>query len=129
LTAVRINRRRENHPRFPIRVPAVSEPMETPGRPEPAEAQDLSRGGMLLQLAQALAPGAPVRVTLSLQRRPPLVLEGTVAWVRPDPDVPGWALGIRFAGELPGELVAEIALEEHPPWGRPPARDRGSEGA
>jgi hypothetical protein len=57
-----------------------------------------------------------VRVTLRLSRRPPLTLIGTVAWTRPHPDFPGWALGIRFDAELPGEMVAEIADAEYPPW-------------
>lgn len=114
------DRRRAGQTRLPVRVRAVTEPVETPGSSEVGEAQNLSRGGALLHLAKVLAPGAAVRVTLRLHRRPPLALVGTVAWVQPHPDLPGWALGIRFGGELPGELVAEIADEEHPPWATAP---------
>jgi hypothetical protein len=110
------NRRRPGQPRLPLRIPAVTERVDTPGDPEVGEAQNLSPSGVALRLETTLAPGAAVRVTLRLSRRPPLTLAGTVLWVRPHPDLPGWALGIRFDAELPGELVAEIGDEEHPPW-------------
>jgi hypothetical protein len=116
---MRLNRRRAGQARLPLRVPVVAEPVERPEGPETGEAQDLSAGGVALRLARALAPGASVRVTLRLRRRPPISLKGTVAWVRPHPDFPGWSLGIRFGEELPGEMVAEIADEEHPPWAAP----------
>jgi hypothetical protein len=103
-------------PRFPVRVPAVTEPAGTPGDPAVGEVENLSRSGMLLRLAKTLAPGTALRVTLSLCRRAPIVMTGTVVWVRPRSRFPAWALGIRFGEELPGDLVAEIADEEHPPW-------------
>lgn len=111
-----LERRRSGQPRFPIRVPAVTEPLGSAGGPGWGEAQDLSAGGILLRLEQALRPGAAARVTLRLRHRPPLALVGTVAWVQPHPDLPGWALGIRLGEELPGEMVAEIADAEYPPW-------------
>lgn len=114
------NRRRPIHTRFPIQVPAVTEPVETPGGPDLGEARNLSRSGICLRLEKAIPPGAQVRVTLRLHRRQPLTLTGTVVWVQPHPDLPGWALGIRFDEELPGEMVVEIADEEHPPWATPP---------
>ena len=113
------NRRRPGQPRLPLLIPAVTEQVGTPGDPELGEAQNLSPSGVALRLEKALAPGAAVRVTLRLRRRPPLTLLGTVLWVRPHPDLPGWALGIRFDADLPGELVAEIGDEEHPPWAAP----------
>jgi hypothetical protein len=103
-------------PRFPIRVPAVSEPVGGPGGPDVGEVENLSRSGMLLRLTKTLLPGAKVGVALSPCRRPPLFLTGTVIWVQPRPRYPAWALGIRFSEELPGALVAEIAHEEFPPW-------------
>lgn len=115
-----LNRRRTDQVRFPVRVPVVTEPVGAADSPEAGEAQDLSPGGVGLRLVQALMSGAAVRVTLRLHRRPPLTLEGTVAWVRPHPDLPGWALGMKFREELSGEMVVEIADEEHPPWAAPP---------
>jgi hypothetical protein len=110
------NRRRAGHARLPIRVPAVTEPIGLPGEARGGEAQDLSPGGVQVRLERALAPGAPVRVTLRFSQRPPLTLIGTVAWVQPQPEAGGWALGIRLGDELPGEIVAEIADAEYPPW-------------
>lgn len=102
-----------------MRAPAVTEPVETPGGPEVGEARDLSRSGVGLRLGKPLILGAPVRVTLRLRGRPPLTLTGTVAWARPHSDFPGYALGVQFGEELSGEMVLEIADEEHPPWAAP----------
>lgn len=71
---------------------------------------------MVLWLGKPLAPGSPVRVTLSPRLGPPLTLAGRVVWVQPHADLPGWAVGIRFDEELPEETVAEIADAERPPW-------------
>lgn len=106
-------RRRPGQSRLPIRVPALTEASGAGGR---GETQNLSAGGLLLELEQALRPGDRVQVTLSLSRRPPLVLTGTVAWVQPPSDFSGRTLGITFSTELPGEVVAEIADAEYPPW-------------
>lgn len=106
-----LDRRRTGHPRLPIRVPVVFDAIDGHG-----EAQDLSPGGALVRMEQALPPGASVRITLRLSQRAPLTLVGVVAWIQPHPDFPGWALGIRFDAELPGEVVAEIADAEYPPW-------------
>jgi len=113
-----IERRRTGQTRLPVHVPVKTDPLEFPGRSGRGITQNLSVGGVMVRLEQTLLPGAPVRVTLSLSRHPPLTLTGTVAWVRPHPDFPGWALAIRFSEELPGEMVAEIADAEYPPWGR-----------
>lgn len=113
-----IDRRCEAHARLPLRVPAVAEPAGTAADPALGEAQNLSQGGVALRLKNAL--GAPVRVTLRLRPGLLLTLAGTVVWIRPDPDLPGWALGIRFSEELPGEMVAGIASETHPPLAAPP---------
>jgi PilZ domain len=109
-------RRRPGQVRVPVRVPALTETVDSPGPPDVGEAQDLSAGGIALRLAKAVVLGAAVRVTLRLRRRAPLSLAGKVVWVRPHPDLPGWMLGIQFGDELSGEMVAEIADEEHPPW-------------
>ncbi|MBI4573179.1 MAG: PilZ domain-containing protein [candidate division NC10 bacterium] len=114
------DRWRGSPPRFPVRVPAVSEPLAADTPPEAGEVQNLSQRGMLLRLAKALGPGVPLRVTLRLHQRPPLTLVGTVIWTRPHPDLPGWALGIQFGEDLPGEMEVEIADEEYPPWERRP---------
>jgi len=113
-----IERRRAGQTRLPLRVPVQTDPLEIPSRSGAGMAQDLSAGGMMVRLGHALARGAPVRVTLRLSQRPPVTLTGAVAWTRPHPDFPGWALGIQFSQELPGEMVAEIADAEYPPWGR-----------
>jgi hypothetical protein len=73
-----------------------------------------------VRLEQALPPGASVRATLRLSQRPPLTLIGTIVWIQPHPDFPGWALGIRFDTDLPLEMVGEIADAEYPPWTSPP---------
>ncbi len=112
--------RRSGLPRFPVRVPTLSEPLGVAEAPEAGETQNLSQGGALLRQGKSVAPGMALRVTLCLRRRPALTLEGRVIWTRPHPDLPGWALGIRFSEDLPGEMVIEIADEEHPPWGSPP---------
>ena len=112
-----IERRRTGQTRLPIHVPVETDPFEIPSRSSPGITQDLSAGGIMVRLEHALVRGAPVRVTLRLSQRPPVTLTGTVAWIRPHPDFPGWALGIRFNEELPGEMAAEIADAEYPPWG------------
>jgi hypothetical protein len=115
-----LDRRRTGHPRFPIRVPIVLDAIDGRAGRGHGEVQDLSSGGALVRLEQALPPGASVRVTLRLSQRAPLALVGTVAWIQPHPDFPGWALGIRFDAELPGEIIADIADAEYPPWTSPP---------
>ena len=108
------------HTRLPLRVPAVSESLGAAGDPEMGETENLSQTGMLLRLpTDALVPGAPIRVTLRLHRRSPLTLTGRVAWVRPHPDLRGWAVGIQLGEHLSEEMVIEIADEEYPPWGAP----------
>ncbi len=114
--ALPFDRRRIGQTRLPIRVPAVTETFGLPGGPAQGKAENLSSGGVLLRLERALVPGAPVRVTLRLSQRPPLHVTGTVAWSEPHPDLGGWASGIRFSDELPGEMAAEIADAEYPPW-------------
>jgi hypothetical protein len=111
-----LERRRIGQTRLPVRVPAVTEAIGLPGGPARGNAENLSPGGMLLRLERTLVPGAPVRVTLRLSRRPPLSVTGAVAWVESHPDVEGWIQGIRFSEELPAEMVVEIADAEYPPW-------------
>ncbi len=108
--------------RLPVRVLTVSEPLDAAEVPEVGETENLSQGGVLLRQGKPVTPGVALRVTLRLRRRPALTLEGRVVWTRPHPDLPGWALGIRFKDDLPDEMVIEIADEEHPPWG-PPLRE------
>ncbi len=116
-----LNSRRVGQTRLPIRVPVDTEPIGLFEGPGSGEAQNLSRGGMLLRVDRGVTPGVPVRVTLRLSQHPPLTLAGSVVWSQPHPDLPGWALGIRFTEDLPGEMVAEIADAEYPPW-KPPSR-------
>lgn len=114
--AILPDRRRGGHIRFPVQVPTVTEPVGVVGSVTSGQAENLSRSGILLRLGGALSAGAPVRVSLRLRRRQPVTLTGTTVWVKPHPDFPGWAVGIRFNDELPGEMVVEIAEEESPPW-------------
>ncbi len=112
-----LERRRAGHIRFPVRIPALAEQKGSPGGlPNPGETQNLSRSGVLLRVTQAATPGIPMRITLHLRRPVSLTLTGTAVWTRPHPDLPGWDLGIQFLEELSGDLVAEIADEEFPPW-------------
>ncbi len=113
---MKIERRRPRHPRFPVRVPAATAPVDAVWEARPAEARNLSSGGVMLQAADIVAAGTRVRVTLRLRKREPLTLVGKVTWSQQHPDIFGWAIGIEFEGEIPGEMVAEIAEEEHPPW-------------
>ena len=99
-----------------MEVPAAVLAVEPAASPEIGFAQDLSRGGVLLRLGSAKAPGIPIRVTLTFRHRPQLVLAGKVVWSQPHPDFPGWALGIQFEEELHEEMVIEIAEEQFPPW-------------
>ena len=115
------NKRRAHRPRLPVRVPVVTEQMEAATDPGPGETENLSQGGLALRHGMPLAPGAQVRVTLRLRSRSPLILTGTVAWTHPHPDLPGWAMGVRFSEDLSEEMVVEIADEEHPPWAAPRA--------
>lgn len=109
-------RRRSDQARFPIRVQVVTEPVHIPGGSAQGEAENLSVGGILLQLERDLVPGDPVRVTLCLTKQPPLTMAGTVAWAHPHPTAAGWALGVRFSEPLSWEMVGDIADAEHPPW-------------
>lgn len=115
-------RRRPDHPRVPVQVPALTTPVDAIWNPSSTEARNLSQSGVLLQPASQISVGATVRVTLRLQRRTPLTLVGRVAWTRPDPGQDTWALGVEFAGELSGDMVTEIALDgPEPPPEAPPA--------
>lgn len=119
-----IERRGTGQTRLPMRVPVETRPLETSSRSNRGITHDLSAGGVMMRLEDTLVRGAAVRVTLQLSQRPAMTLIGTVAWVRPHPDFPGWALGIRFDEQLPGEMVAEIADAEYPPWDQKPAGAR-----
>jgi hypothetical protein len=117
MMAAPLERRRVGQARLPIRVPALTEAISSTRGVGQGEAQNLSAGGLLLRLGHPLRPGDPIQVTLRLSRCPPLVLTGTVAWAQPHSEFSGWALGIMFGEELPGEMVGEIADAEYPPWG------------
>jgi hypothetical protein len=110
----------QRYPRLPLRVPVMSEPLDETGVPLQGESQNLSQGGILLRLPRGVTPRAPVRVTLQLQARGPLVLTGRVVWIRPHPDLPGWAVGVEFAEELSDHVFLAIIDEEDPPWERLP---------
>ncbi len=117
-TAIPWSRRRPDHPRFPLEVPTLATTAMPIEETAEGECLDLSRGGVGLRLGRDVAVGAPVRLTLRLKRQPPLTVQGRIAWIRPHPDFPGWAVGVQFHEELDGELVAEIADGEYPPWER-----------
>ncbi len=102
--------------RLPLRVQVANEPLAGEADPALGESQNLSQGGILLRLPRAVAPRVPVRITMQLTHRDPLVLTGRVAWTRPHPDLPGWAVGIQFAEALPEPVFLAIIDEEPPPW-------------
>ena len=111
-----LERRRFGQGRLPIRIPVLAEAIGSTGEVGQGEAVNLSAGGLLVWLDHPLRPGDPIRVTLRLSQRPPIVLTGTVTWAEPRSESSGWALGITLGEELHGELVAEIADAEYPPW-------------
>jgi hypothetical protein len=80
--------------RLPLRVPVAHEPLAGAAGPSLGESQNLSQGGILLRLPRGVAAGAPLRLTLQLTHRAPLVLTGRAVWSRPHPDLPGWAVGV-----------------------------------
>ena len=118
------NRRHQGYSRFPVKVPAAVLTAEPAAIPEIGLALDLSRGGILLRLGSAKAPGMPIRVTLTFRHRPQLVLTGKVVWSHPHLDFPGWDMGIQLEQELHKEMVIEIADEQFPPWAIESPADR-----
>jgi hypothetical protein len=110
----------QKYPRLPLRVPVTGNPLDGRGGPLVGESQNLSQGGILLRLPSSVAPGVPIRMTLQLQMRGPLVLTGRVIWRRPHPDLPGWAVGVKFAEALAEHLFLAIIDEEQPPGERLP---------
>ncbi len=107
-------RRRPDHARLPVRIPVLAEQDPPVGVPSPGETQNMSGSGALLLLGQEGVPGVRILVTLHLRRPITLSIIGTVVWTRPHPQIPGWELGVRFAKELSGDFIAEIAEEESP---------------
>jgi hypothetical protein len=107
-----------------VKVPAAVLTAEPAAVPEIGLALDLSRGGILLRLGSAKAPGMPIRVTLTFRHRPQLVLTGKVVWSKPHLDFPSWDMGIQFEQELHKEMVIDIADEQFPPWATESPTDR-----
>jgi uncharacterized protein (TIGR02266 family) len=64
---------------------------------ELARAHDLSEGGVFLQTGHPSEPGTPVELEMRDLRGRPLILEGTVAWVRLEAERVGPpGMGIKF---------------------------------
>ena len=105
-----LERRRPGHVRFPVCVPALMVPAARPWGPSTSgETRNISRGGVRLRVAAATFPSHQVQVILPLVDQLSPTLTGTVVWSVGQSDAPGWDLGIQFAEEIPGRLVAEIA--------------------
>ncbi len=104
--------------RLPLRLPVIVELRDSPAEvPIVGVTENLSRGGVLLRVARAAHPGTALQVTLYIRRSTSLALTGTVVWTAPDPDPPGWKLGVQFGEELPVAIVAQIAEDAFPPGG------------
>ncbi len=120
LKCMALERREGSHvrvqARLPLRVPVIVELRDPPAEmPIVGETGDLSRGGVLLRVARAVRPGRALQVALYLRRSTSLALTGTVVWTTPDPDPPGWRLGVQFSEELPVAIIAQIAEDAFPP--------------
>lgn len=113
--SMQLDRRQREHPRIPVRIPALAGAAEAPYHQEAGHVRDLSRGGLRLILPKTAAPGAEFRVTLLLRQQPPVAVVGPVVWSHPRADSSDWAMGIRFRETLPSELFAEIAAREQTP--------------
>jgi hypothetical protein len=105
-------RRRPDDPRVPLHVPFVAESPAIPDQRGTGTCLDLSQKGAGIRLGNSLRLGSAIRVTLQVCAVPLLRLEGRVAWVQKGSDASTWVMGVEFDGELPGELIAEIAGAE-----------------
>lgn len=84
--------------RLPLELSVTCQPKGQAGPPLQGQTGNLSRGGLLLRLPQALAPETVVELTLHTPHGP-LTAEGTVVWVQPpDQGTPGEPIrhGVRF---------------------------------
>jgi PilZ domain len=68
--------------RLPAEVAVRWKPKGQPGLPLPGTTGNVSRGGLLLQLPQAITPGTLLEVTLEFATEP-VSAEGTIVWVEP----------------------------------------------
>jgi hypothetical protein len=68
--------------RLPVDLAVTCQPRGEAGPPLQGRTGDLSRGGLLLRLSQALPPGTVLEVTL-LPPSGPVTAEGEVVWVDP----------------------------------------------
>ena len=105
--ANRFDRRQTRAPRFPLIVPATVEKALTTSGLHHGRTVNLSRGGLALQIFEALSAGTLVHVTVYPPGRSVLTCAGWVAWAdRPIPAGSG-SLGVAFLDELDGDFVAE----------------------
>jgi hypothetical protein len=79
-----LSQRRERRAgvRLPVDLAVTSQPKGEAGSPLQGRMGDMSRGGLLLRLTQALPPGTVLEVTL-LPPSGPVTAEGEVVWVDP----------------------------------------------
>jgi PilZ domain len=66
--------------RLPMELTVTCQPKDQAGGPFQGTTGDISRGGLLLRLPQALPPGSKLDITLHT-RGGPLTVEGAVVWV------------------------------------------------
>ncbi len=85
--------------RVPVTLQVTCQPTSHNGPPLQGMAENMSRGGMLLCLSEALAPGTCLEITFHTATAP-LRVRGEIAWVEPpERRTPGTPIrqGVRFA--------------------------------
>ncbi len=80
------------HPRVPLRMPVFCESPAITGYRTVGLTQNVSRGGLLLEVPQALAPDTPTRLLLLMGDRNARA-EGAVVWTAEDPPS---RMGLKF---------------------------------
>jgi len=84
--------------RLPMDLPVTCQPADPAARPLHGRTGDVSRGGLLLRLSQALPPGTALKLTLD-RPKGPVTAEGEIVWVESEASrTPGEPIrhGLRF---------------------------------
>lgn len=107
------------HPRFSLRLPLLCESPVVPGYYAAGFTQDVSRGGLLLQIREALAPGTRLRLLLLIDDRI-APAEVVVVWMEDRPK----RMGVRFTALASGDRLSWDRLLTHQEGPRPRASVR-----